>query len=98
MEHPDFGRICECECHRDNGPRIFCSCFGQCCDFEQKKFFNEDGTVDVARFRALVMERRLREKGKDRRKRREIPPFTKYVFPRIKGGFPKIDLSDKEKP
>lgn len=97
MEHPDFGTICECACHRDNGPRIFCSCFGQCCEFEQKKFLNEDGTVDVARFGALVMERRLREKGKGR-KRGEIPPFTKFVFPRIKGVRQWPDLRGKEEP
>jgi hypothetical protein len=70
MEHPDFGTICECECHRDNGPRIFCSCFGQCCEFEWEKYINEDGSVDVARFGALVMAKRLAAQGKDGRKQR----------------------------
>ena len=63
MEHPDFGFICECECHQD-GSTVICGCFGECCGRTGKEYISADGVVDIKRFGALIMEERLRAKGK----------------------------------
>lgn len=84
MEHPDFGAICECACHRDGCDMMH---FDACCEWCGRKYISADGVVDVVRFGALVMEWRLREKGRER-KRAEVPPFTRFVFPRVKRTFP----------
>ena len=67
MEHPDFGRICECECHRDGNNMMH---FEACCGWCGQRYISTDGVVDVARFGALVMARRLAMQGKDGRKRK----------------------------
>lgn len=67
MEHPDFGTICECDCHRDGCDMMH---FDACCEWCGRKYISADGVVDVARFGALILERRLAAQGKDRRKRR----------------------------
>jgi len=60
-------------------------CF-PCCRFCGEKYISADGVVDVARFGVIIMNMRLAAQDKDDwRKREPIPPFTKFVFPRIKG-------------
>ena len=61
MEHPDFGEICECECHRDGDGMMHS---GACCEFCYQPYISEDGVVDIKRFGVLVMEKRSPRKRK----------------------------------
>lgn len=65
MEHPDFGEICECECHRDGCDITH---FDACCRFCYQKYISAGGVVDIARFGELIMNERLAAKGKAKRR------------------------------
>lgn len=52
MEHPDFGTICECECHRDGNNTMH---FMECCIFCGCTYISEDGVVDLVRYGALLI-------------------------------------------
>jgi hypothetical protein len=63
MEHSDFGHICECDCHRDAAV-VFCWCDIPNCEFPSEKYISFEGEVDIARFGKLIMNKRLKQKGK----------------------------------
>ena len=62
-EHPDFGKICNCMCHVDT-VNIYCGCFTECCGRSHKKYIDINGNFDVKRFGELIMNERLKTKGK----------------------------------
>ena len=68
MEHPDFGHICECWCHRDGSQFMH---IDECCRFCYQPYISEDGVVDIKRFGALIMQERERLiRSRDRTVRR----------------------------
>jgi hypothetical protein len=52
---------CGCSCHTD-GVSIFCSCFVPCCDNDNAKYRDENGTLDEERFEAS--RRKLRRRAR----------------------------------
>lgn len=57
MDHPEYGKICECRCHRDGVEDLVA-----CCVRPGKKYIDMDGKVDVQRYSWIFRAQRLREK------------------------------------
>lgn len=53
FEHPEFGLMCVCECHRKGNKQVDCL---RCCSFAGRKYLNADGSVDEPYLREMMEE------------------------------------------
>ncbi len=61
IKHPEFGRVCMCECHQDENEIMH---FDECCNFTNQKYINKNGIIDEHRLYLLYRGDKLFPKKK----------------------------------
>jgi hypothetical protein len=88
IDHPEFGHVCMCDCHKEGSQIMHVM---ECCHFCYKEYLKADGTLIEEVYRQLCKDRGIKLPF---RPVFDVKPFEKLSMPKVSRAFSELKADE----